>query len=607
MLYVESGVPEELKTQLEIGTTATSYEPYKELQTITLTCERPITKWDSLEKREGIWGIARHSETKILDGAENWYCYTGYKNDTLRCYCIDSLKAENEFQKSLCSHFKNINNSWMSEIGNYGDYSDHSKLKNKYFVSDKATVEEFKTWLAQQKEAGTPVELVYKTAEETWEPLPEETQLALNTLHTNYPTTIVTNSEDTEMQLTYVADTKNYHLGREEILQKQILEIQNALISQKISGGGITATDSAKMPVQNLRIFGKSEQAQTTGKNILDIDSAVKKGWNLDITNIAHFVAGETYTMSVVSLNDSTCGLYLDDSVKLVSYLRPGKSASFVMPDKATFTKMSLAGGSATALLKDINKVKIQIEKGLVATGYEPYTGGKPSPSPEYPQQIKSAGESGTIDLEITGENVEPQSITLSTPNGLPGIRVKLGGNYTDSTGQRWICDEIDFEKNEYIKRTDCVILDGVNIKFEEGPFWNGTKGTLKDVDETICGMCNYMQSSMFAFDANYDFIFLYKEKIAPYFTTVEQLNNFLIQKKTEGNPVKVYYALRNPVRYSLPQSETEGYKKLYTNYPTTTITNDENAEMELTYTADTKTYVDTKIAEVSAAIMKGV
>lgn len=88
----------------------------------------------------------------------------------------------------------------------------------------------------RQKEAGTPVEIVYKT-EETWEPLPEGTQLALNALHTNYPTTIVTNSEDAEMQLTYVADTKNYYLGREQAIQKQILEIQNALISQKISGG----------------------------------------------------------------------------------------------------------------------------------------------------------------------------------------------------------------------------------------------------------------------------------------------------------------------------------------------------------------------------------
>lgn len=36
------------------------------------------------------------------------------------------------------------------------------------------------------------MELVYKTAEETWEPLPEETQLALENLHANDGTTIIT-------------------------------------------------------------------------------------------------------------------------------------------------------------------------------------------------------------------------------------------------------------------------------------------------------------------------------------------------------------------------------------------------------------------------------
>ena len=70
--------------------------------------------------------------------------------------------------------------------------------------------EEFKAWLAQQKEAGTPVELLYKTEKETWEQLPEETQIVLNALHTNYPTTIISNSEDCDMEVEYIADTKNY-------------------------------------------------------------------------------------------------------------------------------------------------------------------------------------------------------------------------------------------------------------------------------------------------------------------------------------------------------------------------------------------------------------
>ena len=236
--YVGKAIDMVVYPQVEVGTVATPYEPYRQPQTITLQLDRPLAKWDRLEKREGVWGIARNGDRKILDGTETWYRYTLYENDRLYCYCVEGIKSEIGYQKSCCTHFKNENSVWLSQKGKYGEYSDHETLSNKHFISDKPTVEEFKAWLTQQKEAGTPVELVYKTAEEIWEPLPEEMQSVLNALHTNYPTTVVANSEDTEMQLTYIADTKNYHLGREEILQKQILEIQNALISQKISGGG---------------------------------------------------------------------------------------------------------------------------------------------------------------------------------------------------------------------------------------------------------------------------------------------------------------------------------------------------------------------------------
>lgn len=65
--------------------------------------------------------------------------------------------------------------------------------------------------------------------------------------------------------------------------------------------------------------------------------------------------------------------------------------------------------------------VQIQLERGATATPYQPYR--------------------------------EPQTLTINTPNGLCGIPVDTGGNYTDSTGQQWICDEIDFERGVYVQR----------------------------------------------------------------------------------------------------------------------------------------------------------
>lgn len=52
------------------------------------------------------------------------------------------------------------------------------------------------------------------------------------------------------------------------------------------------------------------------------------------------------------------------------------------------------------------------------------------------------------------------QLLTLPTPNGLPGIPVTSGGNYTDSTGQQWVCDEVDLERGVKVQRVDKAAFD---------------------------------------------------------------------------------------------------------------------------------------------------
>ena len=47
--------------QIEYGSKRTAFQPYKE-QTVTLTSDRPLTKWDKLEKRNGQWGWVYKSE-----------------------------------------------------------------------------------------------------------------------------------------------------------------------------------------------------------------------------------------------------------------------------------------------------------------------------------------------------------------------------------------------------------------------------------------------------------------------------------------------------------------------------------------------------------------
>ena len=82
---------------------------------------------------------------------------------------------------------------------------------------------------------------------------------------------------------------------------------------------------------------------------------------------------------------------------------------------------------------------------------------------------------SDTFTLMITGENqtedYEPyreQLLTLPTPTGLPGIPVTSGGNYTDSTGQQWVCDEVDLERGVKVQRVDKDAFDATKTPAEQ-------------------------------------------------------------------------------------------------------------------------------------------
>ena len=629
--YVGKAIDMVVYPQVECGTVATSYEQYRELQTITLSLDRPLTKWDRLEKREGVWGIVRQSAQEELTqyNFDTYILPSGSYPTGVYCYATKKSNAVLENQSSFCTHFKNSNYVYLATNAKIGLYSDHDKVQYKYFISDKPTVEEFKAWLTQQKEAGTPVELVYKTAEEIWEPLPEETQKALNELHTNYPTTIVANSEDTEMKLSYVADTKNYHLGREEILQKQILEIQNALISQKISGGGIIQVkDSVKLPIQNLRVFGKSEQngvpapdapvqivnvgekgnikINITGKNLVqgrmyyvnysnrtlfvsDINREARLPYapERETQGIGYVIpcrASKTYTISVKNPNENaTVAIAEYANINMAAKHANALGRSQPRPDNVSYTAKSdgiivcgIAGvwtNGTTTIHKCTESELLQVEEGAMATEYE--------------------------------VPAEHQSLALFTPSGLLGLKIDMNGNYTDETGQQWITDEIDLARGKYVQRIARRMFDG-NEQLGDNL---GAKTSLwlrADNIRPEIGLCNYgkkvkvntIEQEELSFSVSSSGIYLYTTK------TAVEFKNLLKQKYDSGKPVEVLYALKTPIETDLPPETISVFKKLHTNYLTTIVSNNADAGMELTYTVDTQSYIDSKIAEVSKALL---
>ena len=98
-------------------------------------------------------------------------------------------------------------------------------------IAKKMTLEKWKKWLSQQKEAGTPVIVELELAEEEIEPYTEEQQEAYNKLQNVLSYYNVTNvfTDKALLEFKYIADTQTWtvNLVKNEIANtnQQILEI----------------------------------------------------------------------------------------------------------------------------------------------------------------------------------------------------------------------------------------------------------------------------------------------------------------------------------------------------------------------------------------------
>ncbi len=81
------------------------------------------------------------------------------------------------------------------------------------------------------------------------------------------------------------------------------------------------------------------------------------------------------------------------------------------------------------------------------------------------------ASENVCLTWNASSPDYEPyreQLLTLPTPNGLPGIPVASGGNYTDQNGQQWVCDEVDLERGVKVQRVDKAAFDSTKTLAEQ-------------------------------------------------------------------------------------------------------------------------------------------
>lgn len=146
--------------QLELGSTATSYEPYTVLGTTTAENLFAINTYKDVQ--EVLAGnVTRNIGVKVLDGTEDWT----YNNSAFLMNLIDRL-PQKIFM--FCTHF-NYDGGSSTTIPNLciGCGSITNTIFIKYQTYN--TVEQFKSWLADQYVNGTPVIVIYPLATATTE------------------------------------------------------------------------------------------------------------------------------------------------------------------------------------------------------------------------------------------------------------------------------------------------------------------------------------------------------------------------------------------------------------------------------------------------------
>lgn len=187
----------------------------------------------------------------------------------------------------------------------------------------------------------------------------------------------------------------------------------------ELEGTGMLALpNSLDAPLERLELGGKTEQVQTTGKNLFDSNIAKNKENYKEVT-----IAGSVIYAIELSLKPNTKYAFQCVIKSVPTTMNVGNSTiRYVVSDgqKRVITTnedgklyIGFSGNPDGEIHKiGVSIVDIQVEESTTVTPYEPYTGGKPAPSPEYPQEIKNVGKRNEekqkyeIDVKVTGKNL---------------------------------------------------------------------------------------------------------------------------------------------------------------------------------------------------------
>ena len=245
--------------------------------------------------------------------------------------------------------------------------------------------------------------------------------------------------------------------------------------------------------------------------------------------------------------------------------------------------------------------------QGLTVYGKSTQDG---TPSPENPVPIVSAGNGGSVVLTVSDGADRSQSLSLSTPNGLPGIPVGSGGNYTDSSGQQWVADVVDFEaktKTQNLLFSTLNKMSGWAVSSDGSKIFARLTGL--NVSESLYTpvLSNYFLGGSWD-KQNKGTIGIGNGSAGSTvsvstldFATIEDLETWLSTYECAFLTV-----LKSPITTPLSDKELAAYRALRTyDGPTVVSTAEDVAGLDVRYVANAQKYIDDRLAAAESHIQE--
>lgn len=275
-----------------------------------------------------------------------------------------------------------------------------------------------------------------------------ENIIATSTELTRAADAAVASHNELSAKLTYIENNMEEVVGEvaEDSFAKVSADLSNefyrvkneVLETGEANGTTIHLEDSAMAEMQELEVDGVCEQETTTGKNLFDDSSvSVSSGGsinnsvitqtnvncNISFPNIS-ILSGETiYFSADIRLISGSSGTFnqINDGSNVANKLVYPTLSTIYQRYQTSFTYSS--DTTINKLLLQITNLSgsAEIKNIMISTSsdadFEPYTGGQPSPNPDYPQEIEVL--TGNLTMNVCGKNLLPNNAVTSTINGI--------------------------------------------------------------------------------------------------------------------------------------------------------------------------------------------